>query len=829
MQSLFKQHILPHLGIIVFFYAIIAIYFSGAVFDGKVMKQGDALTWNGNAKEIYDHRAKYGEEPLWTNALFGGMPAYTISVIFSGELLEHVEKAISLGLPYPVSILFMSLLCFYLTMLAFGVRPPTAALAAIAFTFFTFNFVSIEAGHNSKVRAMVLAPLVLGGMHLAFRGKYLLGFIMAAFGAAMQVRAGHYQISYYLGFAVLFFGISEFIFALKEKRITSFAIAVVILLLAGGLGLATNAGRLLTLKEYTQYSMRGKPELKPKDENKPKDGGLDRDYVFSWSNGKMETFTLLIPGFYGGSSSEATQKNSNVAKALRNANASVRDFPQSPTYWGDQPFTSGPVYAGAIVMFLFILGFFVLENRYKYWLGGVAFFSIMLTWGRNFEVLNFAMYDYFPSYNQFRSVTMAIFIAQMAMPIMGALALDKILHTEFTPELRKKLFIAGGITGGICLLFAILPGLAGDFTSPNDARMKLPDWLMDAIIDDRKDMLQGDAFRSFVFVAVAFALIYIYLIGKVKLNAMMLVGIIMVLTLADLWLVDKRYLNKENFVKKNDIQREFEPTEADNLILTDKAPNYRVLNLNNPFNESRTSYLHKSIGGYSPVKVRRYQDLIENDLTQEIEFVISKLREGATSLDFLAETRILNMLNTRYIKASEEARGVIRNPYAMGNAWFVNEVMEVKSPDEEIEATRNFNPKTTAIIDKNKFKTSKNSYELDSTARISLVEYRSNYLKYSSENNNAGLAVFSEIFYPEGWEIKIDGNVVSAEQALRANYVLRALEIPAGNHTIEFHFKPDSFFIGNTISLYASILLLGLTFFVVVLQVKGLKKNGEGV
>jgi hypothetical protein len=424
---------------------------------------------------------------------------------------------------------------------------------------------------------------------------------------------------------------------------------------------------------------------------------------------------------------------------------------------------------------------------------------------------------------------MAIFIAQMAMPIMGALALDKILHTEFTPELRKKLFIAGGITGGICLLFAILPGLAGDFTSPNDARMKLPDWLMDAIIDDRKDMLQGDAFRSFVFVAVAFALLYTYLIGKVKLNAMMVVGIIMMLTLVDLWMVDKRYLNKENFVKKNDIQREFEPTEADNLILTDKDPNYRVLNLNNPFNESRTSYLHKSIGGYSPVKVRRYQDLIENDLTQEIEFVISKLREGATSLDFLAETRILNMLNTRYIKASEEARGVIRNPYAMGNAWFVNEVMEVKSPDEEIEATRNFNPKTTAIIDKNKFKTSKNSFELDSTARISLVEYRSNYLKYNSENNNAGLAVFSEIFYPEGWEIKIDGNVVSAEQALRANYVLRALEVPAGKHTIEFHFKPASFFIGNTISLYASILLLGLTFFVVVLQVKGLKKNGEGV
>lgn len=803
MNNQLLKQATPHLIILAAFYMIVALYFQPAVFDGKTLKQGDGVTWTGNAKAIIDHREQYKEEPLWTNAMFSGMPAYTISVVYTGELLEHLERIAYLGLPYPVSIIFVALISFYILMLSFGVRPYLAAMGAIAFTFFSFTLVSIEAGHNSKVRAMVMAPMVIAGMRYAFNGRLLWGFALASLGAAMQIRAGHYQISYYLGFIAVIYGISELVYAVTKGNLRDFLLGTFVLIIAAGIGAASNAGRLLTLQEYTQYSMRGKPELTQTDPNKPKDGGLDLDYVFSWSNAKLETFTLLIPGFYGGSSTETVGKKSAIAEALKTYNADISQFPQAPLYWGDQPFTSGPVYAGAIVIFLFVLGLLILDNRYKYWLLAATLLSLMLSWGRNFEAFNFLMYDYFPAYNKFRAVTMALFIAQITMPIMAVLAVEKLLSTPFSDNLQKQLFIAAGSTAGLCLLFFLIPSLAGDFTSPNDGQTKLPEWLMAAIYEDRESMLRADAMRSAFFILVAAAVLWAGLKGKLQTQYVAIV--VAVLCLADLWMVDKRYLNKDNFEKRF-MEAQFSPSPADLKILQDKSLNYRVLNLNNPFNESKTSYFHQSIGGYSPVKIRRYQDLIENDLTDEIRGLGEGLSSGKFTEENLKSFPVLNMLNTRYFKAGDEEKAVIINPYAMGNAWFVPAITEVKSPDEDIAQLKKFDPISTAVVDINKFKLAKTHFDTTG-ATVSLVEAKANYLKYEANNPAYGFVVFSEIYYPEGWEVSIDGKPASF---IRANYVLRGMELSEGKHTIEFRFNPSSFRVGENISMMASLAVLGM-------------------
>ena len=813
----FKKDLLPHLVVIFIFWLATAIYFQPAVFGGKSLKQGDAVTWTGNSKEIIDHRKNFNEEPLWTNSMFGGMPAYTISVYYSGEVLEYVEDLSKWVLPYPISIIFVSLICFYIFCLSLQMSPIAAAFGAFAFTLFSFNIVSIEAGHNSKVRAMTMAPLVLAGMVYAFRKKWLLGITLVAFGMAMQIRSGHYQISYYLGVLVVFYGISEFIYAIISGKIKDFVIAVVVLTAGASLGVAANAGRLMTLLEYSPYSMRGKPELTVKDANKPKDGGLDKDYVFSWSNAKMETFTLLIPHFFGGSSSETVAKKSAIGDFFSANNQAVEQFPY---YWGDQPFTSGPVYAGAIVVFLFVLGLFIVDGRYKWWLLAATSVSIMLTWGRNFEELNYFLFDTLPGYNKFRAVTMSIFIAQFSIATLAAFALARLFEPLTIENLDKKLYYSTGIVGGLCLIFWIMPSLAGDFTTPNDSQITgagypadVTQRIMSALYQDREDMLSADAFRSMFLVLLAAGLVFILIKGWLKpMYATLAIGL---LGFFDLWQVDKRYLNKDNFEKSFWVDQ-FQPSAADLVILKDKGLNNRVLNLNNPFNESKTSYFHKSIGGYSPVKIRRYQDLIENDLTAEIQDVGNQIRNAGKSetgftLDFLKNERILNMLNTKYIKANEEENGVISNKYALGNAWFVQNVQLVKSPDEEMAATRTFDPASTALVDQNKFKVSQTSFSTGGSAK--LIEAKGNYLKYNTENAADGLLVFSEIYYAEGWTATIDGK---ESPFIRANYVLRAMEVPKGKHEIIFKFEPKSFVVGNRISLFSSIgviLLLGFTAF----------------
>jgi len=813
----FKKAVLPHLIVVCIFWLATALYFQPAVFGGKALKQGDAVTWAGNAQEISEHRKKYNEEPLWTNSMFGGMPAYTISVIYSGEFLEYLENTSRWLLPYPISIILVSLVCFYIFCLSLQMSPVAAAFGAFAFTMFSFNIVSIEAGHNSKVRAMTMAPLVLAGMVYAFRKKYLWGITLMALGIAMQIRPGHYQISYYLGFLVFFFGISELVYSIRSGKIKNFVVASMVLCFGAVLGVGANAGRLMTLMEYSPYSMRGKPELTIKNSNKAQDGGLDKDYVFSWSNAKMESFTLLIPHFFGGSSSETVAKKSAIGEFFSSVNQGIEQFPY---YWGDQPFTSGPVYAGAVVCFLFILGLFILDDRYKWWLLAATICSIVLTWGRNFEDVNYFLFDTLPGYNKFRAVTMSIFIAQFAIAAMASMALARLFDSQTIQNLDKKLYYSLGIVGGVCLAFWLVPSLAGDFTTPNDSQITgagypadVTQRIMAALYQDREDMLSSDAFRSLFLILTAGGLVFLILKGWVKpFYATLGIGI---LGLIDLWQVDKRYLNKDNF-EKSFWTDQFQPTAADQAILKDQGLNNRVLSLNNPFNESKTSYFHKSIGGYSPVKIRRYQDLIENDLTAEIQDVGNQLRNlgkdgNPNPFEFLRSERILNMLNTKYIKANEEANGVIENPYAMGNAWFIQNVQLVKSPDEEMALTRTFNPSTTALVDQNKFMVSQTSFSTGGTAI--LQEAKSNYLKYNTSNQSNGLLVLSEIYYAEGWKATIDGK---ESPFIRANYILRAIEVPKGEHEIIFEFEPNSFTIGNRISLFSSIgviLLLGFTAF----------------
>ncbi len=813
-----KGRFLPHFIVVVSFLVLVLAYFPEVFFQGKSLKQGDAVQWAGASREITLHREKYGEEPLWTNGMFGGMPAYTISVMYDGELLEPLEQFLGHKLlPYPISIFFFGLICSYVMFMAFGASYLEAAIGAIAFTFFSFNFVSIEAGHNSKVRAMTFAPLVIAGMAHAWRSRYLWGLILTSLGVALQIRSGHYQITYYLAFAGVFYGVAETVQAFIEKRIKVWAMGTLIILTGAGIGVATNAARLLVIQEYTQYSMRGKPELTVKDPNKPKDGGLDKDYVFSWSNGVAETFTLLVPNLYGGSTSEKLDKKSEVYKTLQQNQVDPSQVPTIPYYWGDQPFTSGPVYAGAIVVFLFVLGGLIVDNKYRWWLIAGTIISLFLAMGKSFPAFNYLMYDYFPGYNKFRTVTMSLFIAQLLVPILVVLALRKWASFEDTEENKKKLFIALGISGGLALLFALAPSLAGDFTSDNDKTYGFPQWLLQAVEEDRASMARKDAFRSLAFILLAGGVLWFWL--KKKIKAVPALTTLAVLTLVDLWMVDKRYLNKENF-EKNFISTQFEPTEADNVMRADSTNgSFRVLNLNNPFAETHTSYYFQSLGGYSPVKIRRYQDLIENDLTGEIQFIGETLNKGATSLEFMKEARVINMLNTRYLKASENKTGVITNPYAMGPAWFVQKVITVKDPNEEIAAVRTIDPKTDAVIDINKFKVSKQQF--DSGGVIKQTEFRSNYISYDADNANSGLAVFSEIYYPEGWEFTIDGKEA---ELIRVNYLFRAAEIPAGKHKLEMRFRPKSYLVGNEISRYSTLLVYGLFITGIVLA---FKKKGE--
>jgi len=789
------KNIAPHIIAVVVFIIINLIMYWPIFMENKGLNQNDILQGAGANQEIVDYRAETGEEALWTNSMFSGMPAYLINVQWSGELTYYIQKAVSLWLPSPASHTFVAMLSFYILLLVFRINPYLALGGGLVYGLNTFFLISVEAGHIWKVAAISWMPAVLGGIILAFRKQYLWAFILTALAMALEIRSNHLQVTYYLLLIVLVFGLFQLINTIRNKTFPEFFKAIGVLVLAVLLGVSTNIGKIWTAYEYGKYSIRGPAELTSNTESS---GGLDRDYAFAWSNGIWEPFTFLIPNFYGGASQEEVSMSSDLAEGLKQRGAGsgqVRSFVKNvPTYWGDQPFTSGPYYMGAIVIFLFILGIILVKGPEKWWLITASVLGIVLSWGKNFEAFNYFMFDYFPGYNKFRSVSMTVAIPFLTMPLLGFLGIKRLIESDWR-ESKKKFLTALAISAGLCLLMVVASFMMR-FRGAVDAQLgDQQAWLVELIREHRASMFRTDAFRSFFFIVLGGGVLYFWKAGKLKQN--LAIGLFIAALLIDFIPVGKRYLNNENFQK--DVKGSFfQKTEADQRILQDDS-HYRVLYLNNPFNEAKTSYYHSSIGGYHGAKMRRYQDLISMHIQQEMNGLIEKLRSGDTDL---SEFGVLNMLNTKYIKFGNQAGQVIQNNSSYGNAWFVENIEAVNNPDEEIETLGQINPNETAVINQSRFDIPQG---ILSKGNINLKSYAPNELVYQSNNAQTGLALFSEIYYPKGWKAYIDEKEADI---LQANYVLRALEIPAGQHEIRFEFKPSAYYTGNVIMWIGSIILI---------------------
>ncbi len=802
----FQKNILPHLIAILVFLVVVFIFFQPVFLTNKTIYQNDILQWEGGARELMDYRDEVAEEGLWSNSMFSGMPAALVNIHFSGDLLLHAKGLFSLWLPRPASQTFTAFLCFYILLLAFRVRPYLALAGALAFGLTSYNIINIEAGHNMKGWAIAYMPLVLAGIHLAYdrisRAGKISGYLLTALALGLHIRTNHLQMTYYLLLIVLLYGIVQLVLAIKNKSIPGLLKTTGILAIMALLAVGTSLGKLWTVYEYGQYSIRGKANLSS-EEGEEQRSGLDRDYAFQWSNGVAETLTLLIPNYYGGGSSEALSDDSQFSRVLQQNGVQGAQLQQYlanvPTYFGDQPFTSGPIYAGAVVFFLFILGLFVVEKPVRFWLLAAVVLSLMLSWGKNFESFNYFMFDYFPGYNKFRSVSMAITIALICMPLLGFIAVERMLQASWTKATQKNLLFAAAITAGICLIIWLFTG-SGDYTGLRDSQ--LPEPLVSALEADREDMRSTDAFRSLLFVLLSAAVLFLYL--KKTTSGLVVIAGLGLLVLVDLWNVDKRYLTDENYVR--DPRRQFfAPTEADQYIMQDERLSYRVFNLPNPWQEARTSYYHQSLGGYHGAKMRRYQELINNCLGQEYEQLISQLQAG--NLSSFSDFDVINMLNARYLLAGNKKNAVITNEQALGNAWLIEEVIPVNSADEEMASLCQLNTENQAVVDKSEFTLSQQQY--NANGEVELTEFKPNYLKYRANIGGTGpaLAIFSEIYYPLGWQAYIDGEAV---EHLRANYVLRALEIPAGEHTIEFRFTSTAYELGNTIMWVSNLLLISM-------------------
>lgn len=787
------KKLIPHIVAIIIFIILNLVMYWPLFMENKELNQNDVIQGKSANQEINEFREQTGEEALWTNSMFSGMPAYLINVQWSGELLKYIPRTIEKIIPTPASHTFIAMLSFYILLLVFKVNPYLAIGGGLAYGLNSFFLISVEAGHIWKVAAISWMPAVLAGIVLAFQKKYLWAFIITALTMALEIRSNHLQITYYLLLVVLVFGLFQLIAAIKNKTLPDFGKAIGVLAIAVLLGLGANLGKVWTAYEYGKYSIRGEAELSSNTESS---GGLDRSYAFAWSNGILEPFTFLIPNFFGGASQEEISTDSDLAKGLQSRGAGtgqIRSFVKNvPTYWGDQPFTSGPYYMGAIIIFLFILGIIFVKGPIKWWLVTASALGIILSWGKNFEVFNYFMFDYFPGYNKFRAVSMTVAMPFLCMPLLGFLGIKELRNANW-PKVKKQFLTTIAIAAGLCLLFVIGSFMMG-FRGAVDAQLGDQPWLVDLIREQRASMLRTDAFRSFFFIIATGGILYFWKENKLKDG--LAIGLVVAVIAIDLIPVSKRYLNEDNFVKENRGEL-ITKTEADKRILQDDG-HYRVLNLNNPFNEARTSYYHSSVGGYHGAKMRRYQDLIENHLQNEMSTMVEKLRSGDSDLSNFG---IINMLNTKYIKFGNQAGQVIPNQQANGNAWFVKEVKTVSNPDEEIEKLANINTKQEAVINTDRFDLSQ---EVFSKGKIELISYAPNELIYTSNNNSNGLAVFSEIYYPKGWKAYIDGK---ESDILQVNYVLRGLEIPSGNHEIRFEFKPDAYFIGNKVMLGSSIVI----------------------
>lgn len=794
------SNIFNNLFIILFFLSL-SYFYLFPLLEGKQLSQHDIQSHAGMAKELTDYREATGKEAIWTNSAFGGMPGYMISVVFSSNLLTYIQDFFR-DLFHPAAMLMLYLIGFYILLTSLKVNKWLSATGALAYGFSSYLLIIIAAGHNTKAYALGYLMIVIAGVLMAYRHNRIKGFILFSLGLSLEIMAGHPQITYYGMLAMLVFIITETVYSLREKRFAGFLKTSGLLAAGALLAIAVNFSYLYTSYEYSQKTIRGRSELTHNADNKT--SGLDKDYVVQWSQGIDETLTLLIPNYKGGSHTTNPGIQSESFRALQeNRIENPRQIiSQVIMYHGDKPFTSGPYYAGAIVVFLFVLGLFVVKGADKWWLLSATILSVVLAWGKYIMPLTSFLLDYLPLYNKFRAPEMILIVAGFTMPLLGFIALNNILTGKVDrKELVSGLKWAFGITGGLTLLLTLLPGLAGDFSALFDG--SYPDWLKDAVESDRKSLLKADAFRSFILITLAAGGLLLWHLGKIRRE--LFTGLLALVILADLWTIDKRYLNESNFVTKRESTSIFQPTPADQEILKDVALSYRVLNLQNPWAESRTSYFHKSMGGYHAAKLRRYQEMIEHHFTPEIERMITSLQNEQSQDNAFSSLSALNMMNAKYIIYDLNSPP-IQNNFALGNAWFVNEYEMVPDADNEIEALNGLDPSQKAVVDQrfNEHLQGK-SFIPDSSAYIRLTEYQPNYLKYEYSASSDQLAVFSEIYYPDGWHAYIDGE---KQPHFRANYILRSMVLPAGSHTVEFRFRPASFYTGNKISLAGSAILI---------------------
>lgn len=793
MTFSFKK-IAPHLVVVLIFIITALLYFS-PVLSGKKMFQSDIQQYRGMAKEQMDFRAATGEEPYWTDAAFGGMPTYQLGAKYPFNWIKTLDLSIRF-LPRPADYLFLYFIGFYVLLLVLKLDWKYAGLGALAFGFSSYLIIILGVGHNAKAHAIAYMPLVLSGILLTFRKKYIWGFILTTVAMALEIVANHVQMTYYLMILVLVLGVAYLIDAFRKNELPHFFKSVGILVLAVVLAIGTNAASLMATSEYSAFSTRGKSDLTINPDGTPKTdvGGLDKEYINQYSYGISETLDLFIAGLYGGSNSEPYDKDSAFTEFLLQQGvppAQVESiFGQFGLYyWGSQPGVSGPAYLGAVVVFLFVLGIFMVKGRLKWWLLGGTILSLLLSFGSNLSWFTDLWIDYFPLYNKFRAVTSIQVIVELCVPVLAVFGLYKILQkTEAKEDKLKALKWTTGITGGLSLIILLFNGSLFSFAGGNDAYY-IQNFGMDfisAVKEDRKSLLVNDTLKTLILVLIAAGLIWFYI--KQKVSEIQVILVMAILIVFDLVQVDRRYVNTENFMAARLVEQPFQASEADKQILQDTS-RYRVFEQRIGLNGARTSYFHNSIGGYHGAKPARLQELAEFYLYQ-------------------GNIQPLNLLNVKYIISQDEegAEQVQQNPQANGNAWFVQNVKVVPDADAEILALDSLNTLQTAVIqDRYANDLPRNIFPQDSTDNISLVEHQPNYLKYQSSAQEAKLAVFSEVYYPNGWNVYIDGK---PSTYFKADYILRAMMVPEGEHTIEFKFEPQVVKTGSTISLASNILLL---------------------
>ncbi|MEZ4797762.1 MAG: YfhO family protein [Flavobacteriaceae bacterium] len=799
MQFSFKKF-LPHLLIIIGFIVASLAYFN-PVLQGKQIFQSDIMQYIGMAKQQNDFREDTGEETYWTNSAFGGMPTYQLGAHYPHNYIKKLDHTLRF-LPRPADYLFLYLIGFYILLLVLKVDYKLAALGALAFGFSSYLIIILGVGHNAKAHAIAYMPLVLSGILLTFQKKYVYGFLLTAIALGLELSANHYQMTYYLMLLVLVLGIVYLIDAYKKQMLPHFFKSVGILLVAVIFSIGLNATNILATQEYVKESTRGKSELTINPDGSPKEitSGLDKDYITEYSYGITETFNLFIPRFMGGGSYEDVGKNSETYEFFRNLGATpvqaLNEVKQTPTYWGKQPIVEAPAYVGAVVIFLFVLALFLVKGRLKWWLVTGTIISLMLSYGKNLGFLTDLFIDYFPLYNKFRAVSSIQVILELCIPILAMFGLSRLFNDfENKDEKIKALKNTTIITGGLALVFLLFKGGLFDFVGNNDGRyiQAYGQGFIDAVKTDRMSFFVNDTLRTLVLVLLSAGAVWFFL--KNKLSEKLVVIVFAILILFDLVLVDRRYVNNDDFVSAIQVQKPYQASPVDLEIQKDTT-HFRVFDLTT--GNTKPSYFHNSLNGYHAAKMQRYDDVFD--------FYIAQNHLG-----------VLNMLNTKYIIAQNEEGEVFpyQNTDANGNAWFISELEEKSSANEEIMALDSLDNKNKAVY--SGFSGFPNEFQLDSIASIKLIEYKPNYLKYQSENSEDGFAVFSENYYTHGWKSYIDGNETPHN---RVNYILRGMEVPAGNHTIEFKFEPEVIRTGSTIAIASSIVLMLLLVACLFFQLK---------